>query len=184
MHYSFLFLVLLLFSSCADIEKEEQVNKITRLRKTVSILKENLSKSQIENIAEKKIVIYSVIKRIKSYYYLDTIDMDFAKKMEAYKVMGKSLKSLEGEFEKIRVSLDEEKVSLKTLQSDIKNGFGHREKYNQYIGFEKNKIEQIKQLLNEYKLNMNRLVLAYDTLHFPLNEFSLRLEEKYKKKYP
>ncbi len=182
MHYSFLFLILLLLNSCSDMDKDEQVKKINRLKKTVSTLEVELSQTQIKTISEKKIAIYSVIKRIKTYYYIDTIDVPFAKKMEAYKVMGKSLKSLGAEYEKIRVSLNEEKVTLKKLQTDIQRGFGHREKYNEYISFEKDKINQIKQFLKDYKSNYNRFNSAYDTLHVPLNEFSLRLEEKYKKK--
>ena len=183
MHYSFLFLILLLLNSCSDMDKDEQVKKINRLKKTVSTLEVELSQTQIKTISEKKIAIYSVIKRIKTYYYLDTIDVPFAKKMEAYKVIGKSLKSLGAEYEKIRVSLNEEKVTLKKLQTDIQKGYGHREKYNEYIRFEKNKIEEIKQFLKDYKSNCNRFNTTYDTLHGPLNEFSLRLEEKYKKKY-
>ncbi len=183
MHYPFIFLILLLFSSCSDIEKDGQIKKIDLLKITVSDLEKDLSENQIQAFSEKKIAIYSVIKRIKTYYYLDTVDVPFAKKMEAYKVMGKSLKSLGAEYEKIRVSLNEEKVSLKKLQTDIQKGFGHREKYNENIIFEKNKIEQIKQFLKDYKSNCNRFNAAYDTLHAPLNEFSLRLEEKYKKKY-
>lgn len=182
MRYSLLFLIMFLFNSCSDIEKEEQIKKINRLKKSVATLENKVSLCKMKNISEKKIAIYSVIKRIKSYYYLDTVDIQFAKKMDAYKVMGRALKSLGGNYEKIRISLDEEKVVLTTLQTDIKNGFGRREKYNEYIKFEKNKIEQIKQLLDDYKLSRHQFFTAYDTLHLPLNNFSLQLEEKYKKK--
>ena len=92
-----------------------------------------------------------MIKRIKSYYYTDTIDHQFAKKMESYKLIQKSLKNLDGDYEKIRTALEEEKLSLNKLNSDVREGFGKREKYDEYISFEKNKIKKIKSLMKEYK---------------------------------
>lgn len=183
MRFLLLLFIISFFWACSDIEKDRQVKKIIGLTNSVAKLKKELARNKISNIAEKKIAVYTVIKRIKSYYYIDTIDFQFAKKMDAYKQARKSLKNLGGDYEKIRTSLEEEKMCLTSLKSDVINGFGQRDMYNAHIRFEKNKIQQIKSLLNEYNSNKEQFTIAFDSLHPALNDYSIRLEEKFKEKH-
>jgi hypothetical protein len=173
--FSFLF-------SCSDIEKDRQVKKINGLTNSVEKLKIALTQNKISDVAEKKLGVYTVIKRIKSYYFTDTIDYQFAKKMNSYKAARKSLIILESDYEKIRLALREEKIALRKLKSDVLNGFGQREKYDEYIYFEKNKTKKIKILLDEYIYKKKEFAIAFDSLHPVLNDYSIRLEEKFKDK--
>ncbi|MCX6196210.1 MAG: hypothetical protein NTY55_06070 [Flavobacteriia bacterium] len=178
-------LLLVIFSflfSCSDIEKERQVKKINGLTNSVEKLKIALTQNKINNVPEKKLRVYTVIKRIKSYYFTDTIDYQFAKKMNSYKAARKSLIILESDYEKIRLALREEKIALRKLKSDVLNGFGQREKYDEYIYFEKNKTKKIKILLGEYIYKKKEFAIAFDSLHPVLNDYSIRLEEKFKDK--
>ena len=178
-------IILVIFSclfSCSDIEKDRQVKKINVLTNSVEKLKIALTQNKISNVPEKKLAVYTVIKRIKSYYFTDTIDYQFAKKMNSYKVVKKSLKNLDGDYEKIRIALREEKIALRKLKSDVLNGFGQREKYDEYISFEKNKTKKIKSLLDEYIYKKKEFTIAFDSLHPLLNDYSMRLEEKFKDK--
>jgi hypothetical protein len=102
--------------------------------------------------------------------------------MESYKLIQKSLKNLDGDYEKIRTALEEEKLSLNKLNSDVRKGFGKREKYDEYISFEKNKIKKIKSLMKEYKSKKEEFTISFDSLHPLLNDYSIRLEEKFKTK--
>ena len=102
--------------------------------------------------------------------------------MESYKLIQKSLKNLDGDYEKIRTALEEEKLSLNKLNSDVREGFGKREKYDEYISFEKNKIKKIKSLMKEYKSKKEEFTISFDSLHPLLNDYSIRLEEKFKTK--
>lgn len=178
-------LLLVIFSflfSCSDIEKDRQVKKINGLTNSVEKLKIALTQNKINNVPEKKLRVYTVIKRIKSYYFTDTIDYQFAKKMNSYKAARKSLIILESDYEKIRLALREEKIALRKLKSDVLNGFGQREKYDEYIYFEKNKTKKIKILLDEYIYKKKEFAIAFDSLHPVLNDYSIRLEEKFKDK--
>lgn len=178
-------IILVIFSclfSCSDIEKDRQVKKITELTNSVDKLNIALTQNKISGVPEKKLAVYTVIKRIKSYYFTDTIDYQFAKKMNSYKVVKKSLKNLDGDYEKIRIALREEKIALRKLKSDVLNGFGQREKYDEYISFEKNKTKKIKSLLDEYIYKKKEFTIAFDSLHPLLNDYSMRLEEKFKDK--
>ena len=182
MRFGILLVVFSFLFSCSDIEKDRQVKKINGLTKSVEKLKIALTQYKISNVPEKKLAVYTVIKRIKSYYFTDTIDYQFAKKMNSYKVVKKSLKNLDGDYEKIRIALREEKIALRKLKSDVLNGFGQREKYDEYISFEKNKTKKIKSLLDEYIYKKKEFTIAFDSLHPLLNDYSMRLEEKFKDK--
>jgi len=182
MRFGILLVVFSCLFSCSDIEKDRQVKKINVLTNSVEKLKIALTQNKISNVPEKKLAVYTVIKRIKSYYFTDTIDYQFAKKMNSYKVVKKSLKNLDGDYEKIRIALREEKIALRKLKSDVINGFGQREKYDEYISFEKNKTKKIKSLLDEYIYKKKEFTIAFDSLHPLLNDYSMRLEEKFKDK--
>ena len=182
MRFGILLVVFSCLFSCSDIEKDRQVKKITELTNSVEKLKIALTQYKISNVPEKKLAVYTVIKRIKSYYFTDTIDYQFAKKMNSYKVVKKSLNNLDGDYEKIRIALREEKIALRKLKSDVLNGFGQREKYDEYISFEKNKTKKIKSLLDEYIYKKKEFTIAFDSLHPLLNDYSMRLEEKFKDK--
>ena len=182
MRFGILLVIFSFLFSCSDIEKDRQVKKINGLTNSVEKLKIALTQYKISNVPEKKLAVYTVIKRIKSYYFTDTIDYQFAKKMNSYKVVKKSLKNLDGDYEKIRIALREEKIALRKLKSDVLNGFGQREKYDEYISFEKNKTKKIKSLLDEYIYKKKEFTIAFDSLHPLLNDYSMRLEEKFKDK--
>jgi tRNA U34 5-carboxymethylaminomethyl modifying enzyme MnmG/GidA len=184
MRFGILLVIFSCLFSCSDIEKDRQVKKINVLTNSVDKLNIALTQNKISNVPEKKLAVYTVIKRIKSYYFTDTIDYQFAKKMNSYKVVKKSLKNLDGDYEKIRIALREEKIALRKLKSDVINGFGQREKYDDYISFEKNKTKKIKSLLDEYIYKKKEFTIAFDSLHPVLNDYSIRLEEKFKAKYP
>ena len=182
MRFGILLVVFSCLFSCSDIEKDRQVKKITELTNSVDKLNIALSQNKISGVSEKKLAVYTVIKRIKAYYFTDTIDYQFAKKMNSYKVVKTSLKNLDGDYEKIRIALREEKIALRKLKSDVINGFGQREKYDEYISFEKNKTKKIKSLLDEYIYKKKEFTIAFDSLHPLLNDYSMRLEEKFKDK--
>ncbi len=182
MRFGILLVIFSFLFSCSDIEKDRQVKKINGLTNSVEKLKIALTQNKISNVPEKKLAVYTVIKRIKSYYFTDTIDYQFAKKMNSYKAARKSLMILDGDYEKIRLALREEKIALRKLKSDVINGFGQREKYDEYISFEKNKTKKIKILLDEYIYKKKEFTIAYDSLHPVLNDYSIRLEEKFKDK--
>jgi len=182
MRFGILLVIFSFLFSCSDIEKDRQVKKINGLTNSVEKLNIALTQNKISDVPEKKLAVYTVIKRIKSYYFTDTIDYQFAKKMNSYKAARKSLMILDSDYEKIRIALREEKIALRKLKSDVINGFGQREKYDEYISFEKNKTKKIKSLLDEYIYKKKEFTIAYDSLHPLLNDYSMRLEEKFKDK--
>ena len=109
---------------------------------------------------------------------MDTINLVLGKKMDAYKIMRRNLKPLGKQNSQLKNALKEEAQVLKSLKLDINNGSGSREKYESYILFEKNKINQIQVLLDEYLKLKRETLKTYHELHPELNQFSIELIRK------
>jgi hypothetical protein len=116
--------------------------------------------------------------RIKQNLYLDTIDMALAKKLDAYKVMRRSIKPMLQQYLKVREGIKEEKRVLKQLRKDIKEGRGERNRYAEYIRFERQKVQQLSTLTTEYLRTKEQFFEDYASMYPPIEAFSYTLLQK------
>jgi hypothetical protein len=135
--------------------------------------------NEIDTLTSLKIATNAVEIRIKNYLVLDTINLVLGKKMDAYKMMRRSLKPLGKQNSQLKQAIREEQKTLKALRSDIENGSGSRDKYESYILFEKNKLNQLQILLDEYLRLKKETMATYRELHPELNQLSLDLVRKH-----
>ena len=118
--------------------------------------------------------------RIKKNYYTDTVDLEIARKMDAFKVMRRKLKPLTYGFVNLKKGCEEVKSSLTLLKADIENGNNARDKYDEYLKFESDKVYQLQVLCAEYHNDRTAILGTYYELFDFLNKFSLDLAEKAK----
>ncbi len=176
----FLFLTCgILFFSCSDLKKDEQLKRISTLEKRILLIENERIVNEIDTLTSLKIATNAVEIRIKNYLVLDTINLVLGKKMDAYKMMRRSLKPLGKQNSQLKQAIREEQKTLKALRSDIENGSGSRDKYESYILFEKNKLNQLQILLDEYLRLKNETMATYRELHPELNQLSLDLVRKH-----
>jgi hypothetical protein len=176
----FLFLTCgILFFSCSDLKKDEQLKRISTLEKRILLIENERTVNEIDTLTALKIATNAVEIRIKNYLVLDTINLVLGKKMDAYKMMRRSLKPLGKQNSQLKQAIREEQKTLKALRSDIENGSGSRDKYESYILFEKNKLNQLQILLDEYLRLKNETMATYRELHPELNQLSLDLVRKH-----
>ena len=93
--------------------------------------------------------------------------------------MRRNLKPLGKQNSQLKTAIREERRTLNALKSDIENGSGSRDKYESYILFEKNKINQVDVLLKEYLRLKEETLDTYHKLHPELNQLSLDLLRKH-----
>lgn len=165
----------LFLSSCMDLKTSEQLETIESMNQTIDSLETVFNKNKLDSVAKISLNAYGVENRIKNNYNSDTINMEFGRKMDAFKVMRRNLKPLGKALSTIPTSIDEERAKLKELQADIENGNGKREKYAEFISFEKNKVEQLKTLVSEYVEIKDNSLKTYNDLYTELNDFSMSL---------
>jgi len=177
--YSLMATCCLLLFSCADLKKDEQLKRISKLEKTLDTIHQDREKNEIDTLTALKTSTNAVEIRIKTYLVLDTINLVLGKKMDAYKIMRRNLKPLGKQNSQLKTAILEERKTLKNLRVDIENGSGSRDKYESYILFEKNKIKQIQILFEEYLRLKNETLNTYRELHDELNQLSLALLRKH-----
>ena len=183
MKYVLLFLpIVILFYSCSDLKKGEQLQSISEMYKSLDSIETVLIENQIDTLPALIVATMGVELRIKNNYYADTIDMALGKKMDAFKVLRKSLQPLGNTYNTVRIGVKEEREILKKLKKDIEQGNGDRQKYGEYVLFEQNKVGQLRSLLREYVEQKNKTMTNFDELNTELNAFSLSLLDKPKKK--
>ena len=161
--------------SCSDFEKEDQSARVDSLMGQVEGIEKAFLKIKIDSISALQMSTYEVERQIKQNYSPDSINLVIGKKMNDYKRMRKMLGPLGKEEARLKMSLTEEKEQLVKLGSDILNGYGKRELYNEYIDFETKKINQIKILYEEYDKTRAQFLEIYQRLHNELIAFSARL---------
>lgn len=155
------------------------MKRISTLEKRILLIENKRAVNEIDTLTALKKATNAVEIRIKNYLVLDTIDLVLGKKMDAYKIMRRNLKPLGKQNSQLKQAIREEQKSLKALKSDIENGSGSRDKYESYILFEKNKLNQLQLLLDEYLRLKKETITTYRELHPELNQLSLDLVRKH-----
>ena len=113
--------------------------------------------------------------RIRSSFNPDTVTYEFGKKINDYKQIRKKLKPIIKNNQQLKAGTIEELICLKNLKNDIKNGVGDRSKYNEYILFEKNKINQLSLILDQIITTQHSQIETFNRLHKELYAFSQTL---------
>lgn len=178
-HLVFSLITFTLFS-CTDLEKGKYIDSIKTMNGTLDSIQTVLAANKIDSISSMTNAAYVVESRIKTNYVSDTINMSLGKKMDAYKVMGRTLGSLGRSYTIINRGVITERETLINLKSDIENGNGEREKYGEFVQFEKVKVNQLVTLLSQYLSEKKKSLKTFRELHTELELFSLSLLKKKK----
>lgn len=171
---------ILLFTSCADLQRETYLKKIVALQEKLLEIENTLSDSRLSDISSIKVKTMQTELRIKQNLHLDTIDLELAKKLDAYKLMRKSIKPMMQQLMKVRDGIKEEKEVLKHLKQDIQDGRGARQSYAEYVRFERQKVQQLSELNADYLRAMDKFFLEYQRLYPSVEAFSHTLLHKKK----
>lgn len=170
----FIALFFLVFS-CTDIKKSKRIERISAMEKSLDSIEKIMNNTKIDSLADMQLAAQGVELRIKNNYKLDTINLDFGKKMDDYKRMRRAIPKLKGNWDKIKKGISEMRKSLINLKTDFENNSGKREKYDEYVKFEQNKLNQLRLLCDECTKGQKKIMDTYTRLHPELYQFSLDL---------
>lgn len=172
------FLCMLFIASCADLQRDQFVRQIAQLNRKIDQIERSLPDKRLNDIAAIKNNTIQTELRIKQNLQLDTIDMALAKKLDAYKLMRKSIKPMMQQFMQVRDGIKEEKDVLKHLDQDIQAGRGERQRYSEYIRYERQKVKQLFQLSADYLRAKEKFFSEYARLYPSVEAFSQTLLKK------
>lgn len=175
MKYHFILLVLIGLYSCTDLKKGEQILSIQEMNESLDSIQLILAENDFSTISDLASNANATDSRIKMNYQSDTLELEFAKKLDAYNVMRKSFTILDLAFNQLSIDIETEKTALQNLKLDIEKGNGERDKYATYIEFENEKVQKLKILLSDYISLREKTSTTFNELHNEINSFSLSL---------
>lgn len=164
--------------ACVDFNRDHLLQKVAKMDQHLLDLERKLKDERMNDVSAIKLKTMQTELRIKQNLYLDTIDMALAKKLDAYKVMRRSIKPMLQQYLKVREGIKEEKRVLKQLRKDIKEGRGERNRYAEYIRFERQKVQQLSTLTTEYLRTKEQFFEDYASMYPPIEAFSYTLLQK------
>lgn len=167
--------VVLLLFSCQDIKKEKQLKEIEALEIEVKQLRENYLSQKIDSLGKMTQQVMDVEFRIRNNFVSDTIATVLGVKINAYKMVRKKSRPLGRAYNQLDKGTTEELETLKKLKTDIEKGLGERAKYDEFITFEKKKVEQLKLVYDEMLILNNYCLDNFKKYHDELNAFSWSL---------
>jgi hypothetical protein len=152
----------------------------------VDSLKIVLEQNKMDSIVEFQLAANSIMLRIKNDYIPKKVNLSFGKKVDEFKELQmlfvkekeENKRTLPGEYGIIFSSLEEEKSTLITLKNDIENKRGDLEKYEEYINFEQEKLNTIKELLDHYILRKTKYLPRFRKSLKEMNSFMDNWEQK------
>jgi archaellum component FlaC len=118
-YFVFASLLIFLTYSCSDIKKNERLERIATMEKSLDSLEKTMKVEKIDSLPDMELAAQGVELRIKNNYKLDTINLEFGKKMDAYKRMRRAIPKLKVNWEKVKKSIIETRKSLNNLKTDI-----------------------------------------------------------------
>lgn len=175
---TFITLNLVMLLIACDSKKEERKalkDELIQLEMELDSTYAYLLSNKIDTLSEIQLSISSVILRIKNNLHTEKVDTVLSKKLDRYKVVGKDIGQNQRVFLKTKRAYLEEKTHLSNLNHDLENGLTELELFTEYIVFEKNKVDQIKELTLSFVREKNRQIEIYTSLHNELNPLSLQL---------
>lgn len=162
-------LILAVLFSCSDLSRSDRLSSLDMLNDSLDsmeVVALALEENKINNMFESSERISEKIEELDP----DTIEYDFAIRLDRFKQMNAICSEAKLNYEKISALINEERSSVKNLYQDIENDQGQRNKYDEYIGLEKRKIEQLQQHLVGYIDELTLAINTFDELNVILTK--------------
>lgn len=171
-----------LLVSCSDLDKQEQLKSVKKELTRLQLLSKKIEDKRLNDVATFRINTMQTELKIKQNLYLDTINLELARQLDAFKIMRRSIKPVVKQRQQLKKGINEEKKVLESLYQDIEQGRGERNRYDEFILFEHNKVEQLTALTADYMRAKSKLYNEYYRLYPPVNALANELVAKASKR--
>lgn len=169
MRFLFFISLLFAFSSCSDLNKSAQLERLEKMNEIVENSTGLLNENKIDNESEMLSVSAEYVNIIRGLED-DTIQLDMAYKLDRFKRMYDNLAPALAQYDRLLVAILAEKEVLKKLKGDIDQAHGKRHKYDEYLSFEEKKVAELETGITLYVERKELIVITYDELHNEINE--------------
>jgi predicted nucleic acid-binding Zn-ribbon protein len=169
---------LLLFSACLDSEKKSFFSDIERMNKKLDSLESAYNELPNDSFKIIKKSAAALEKDVKTYFFEDTIDHEFARKMNKLRGIRKGSDDISMRRAFLDTVFTFQRAQLKTLKTDIDNGAGNRNDYKKFIESESENITTISMSFKDYKLRFDAARFDFYDIAEDIKNRILPLKEK------
>lgn len=155
----------IVLSSCKNENKNDLLSEIDQMEETLDSLDHIANDTTRLRTNDIISSVREDILNVKNNYMPDTIDYVLAEQMNSYKEIRKVLSKNSGNLAKAKQTIPEVQEKLSDLRHDIENGVNDRDKYQEFVNFEKSKVAEIEEVLGYYLETTNTYYDRYDSLH-------------------
>lgn len=175
--YALTALIILGNSGCQDQHKVQHIAELNEMQSTLDSISSLVNDTNRRNTHTINMAVRNTIIQVKDNYLPDTINYEVAERMNDYKEIRKALSSNSGNYAKVKQAIPEVQQKIKDLKHDIENGVGNRDKYEEYIQFERKKIQDIQEIFSYYRKTNKKFINRFDSLHPIVSSFADSLTE-------
>ncbi len=155
-YFTFIVLGLVLLTACNPQTKyAEELKEIDAYTQKLDSIEIILNGIDFDSLAYMQETASSNEKLIKRFYVSDTIDQNFAQKLDYNKSVRKLLKGALNERDKMFDELNALKTQFANLKTDILNGQYSKEQINNYLSVEKSDTKMLLMSIDEYNKMQN-----------------------------
>ena len=162
-HFTFIALGLILLSACnPETKYANELKEIDTYSKKLDSVETILNGIDFDSLTYMQETALSNEKLIKRFYVSDTIDQDFAQKLNYNKYVRKHLKGAKEEKGNMLNELKALKIQFTNLKTDILNGLYSKDQINNYLSIEKSDTKLLINSVTEYdKMQKNAKTYFY-----------------------
>jgi chromosome segregation ATPase len=160
--------------ACHDVKKQKQLDKMESLINKINSIRETWKGAQIEDLTPMIEEVNAVRKDIyRKSSSLDTINVEWAQKLEDYKYISTGLSFFQSSNDGMKRNIYDTSQSLEQLNNEIKNAQGDRSKYDENIQFEEKKVTELANFLQKMLETKTICVNSYNRLHNEIKAYSV-----------
>jgi hypothetical protein len=144
-------LTILLVTSCLDTEKKAHFRDIDSMMSKLDSLESAFIAMPNDSFSIVKKDAAAIEKDVKTYFMEDTVDHEFARKMNRLRGIRKGSDFIAMRRNFLDTIFVFQREQLEILREDIENGAGKRDEYQSYVDAEKENMTVISSSYKDYK---------------------------------
>ena len=154
MKFLYVISAVVLCTSCSDVKRSGYIDEIVKIQSSIDsmgLIIEEIDFGSLDDLltsskeVEAKMVLLST----------DTIPLELALEIDHCVATISSGEAIKFGIEMLKEEISIVKGATESLMNDISEDSGHREKYEEYIQFEKDKVDELRSILDQYSNKMN-----------------------------
>lgn len=176
--------------ACISPERQKKITRLTEMIEKADSLKRELIQNKIDSVVTYQSAANSFMIRLKNNYRPRKVDMVFGRKIDEFKELQmlflreaeENKRTLSGEYSFIMRSIEEVKTAMNFLKTDIEDGKGEKERYNEFIKNEQDKLNTIQEFLQHFIMRKKKYLPRFRSTLKELNDFMDKWEKDNKPK--